>query len=78
MNVVRSLQFSPDSETLVFSGDGRQVIEWHAATGELRNNWALTEPLIASFAITRDGRYVAAGTSKGPVVVYRLVLSKRS
>ena len=78
MNVVRGLQFSPDSETVVSAGDGRQVIEWQAATGELRNNWTLSEPLIASFAFTRNGRYVAAGTSKGPVVVYRLVQSKRS
>jgi WD40 repeat protein len=76
-NVVRALQFTADSQTLVSAGDGREVIEWHAATGEKRRVWTLSEALITSFAFTADGRYVAGGTSQGPIVVYRLVESTR-
>jgi WD40 repeat protein len=69
---VRELAFTPDGQVLVSVEDGRQVIHWDVERGERLRTWVLPDPLIASFAFTVDGRYLAAGTSEGPVAVYRL------
>ena len=58
--------------------DGRQAIQWDPASGARLHTWALPDALVACFAFTRDARYLAAGTSEGPVAVYRLGEKRRS
>jgi serine/threonine protein kinase len=77
-STVRELMFTADGQTLVSVEDGRQVIHWDILTGGRLHTWLLPDPLITSFAFTRDARYLAAGTSEGPVAVYRLGEKKKS
>jgi WD40 repeat protein len=71
-SVVGQLVFTPDGQGLISAENGRQVIQWDVATGKRLRTWQLPDPLLASFAFTVDGRYLAAGTAEGPVAVYRL------
>jgi len=77
-SMIRELMFTPDSQALVSVEDGRQVFLWDVPSGERLRTWLLPDPLIASFAFTRDARYLAAGTSEGPVAVYRLGEKKKA
>jgi WD40 repeat protein len=66
-----------DGGSVVSVGEARQVIVWELATGNKLQEWALPRMLSTSFALTVDGRYLANGTSEGPVNVYRIA-EKRS
>jgi WD40 repeat protein len=71
-SMVRAVAFTADGQGLVSLEDGKQAIHWDVASAERVRAWLLPDPLVASFAFTSDARYVAAGTSEGPVTVYRL------
>ena len=68
----RIISFSADSRTIVSVSDGHQVILWDALNGAKLREWQLPKTLVNSYCFTNDARYVATGSSEGPVGVYRL------
>jgi WD40 repeat protein len=68
----RLVAYAPDSRTIVSVSDGHQVILWDALNGGRLREWQLPKALVNSYTFTSDARYVATGSSEGPVSVYRL------
>lgn len=60
----------PGADTLVTS-DGINVRVWNAATGHAEQEWTLPLPA-TSFALSADGRYLAAGNANSTVFIFRM------
>jgi serine/threonine-protein kinase len=72
LGVVRQVQFSPDSRTLVSVCDGGRVIAWNVTSGTMSHELQLPKGRMCSVAFTLDGRYMAAGASDGLVKIFRI------
>jgi len=75
--IVRAVTISSDGGVVVAVGEGRQVIQWEFESGAKLREWLLPKTLNFAFNFTHDGRYLANGSSDGPINVYR-VADKRS
>jgi serine/threonine-protein kinase len=69
---VRALRFVDDGGTLVSADDGGRVYRWDSGAASKAREWLLPGLMVCSLDITRDGRYVATGTTEGTILVYRL------
>jgi WD40 repeat protein len=68
---IRTLAFTLDNSTVITVGDGGRVLKWNPYTGQRLQEWEC--PGAASgFAITPDGRYLAAGKAEGTIGIYRI------
>lgn len=75
--IARAVLISSDGSLVVAVSEGRQVIQWEFESGAKLREWLLPKTLNFTFAFTHDGRYLANGSSDGPINVYR-VADKRS
>ena len=71
------LLITPDSRTLVSVSEGPRAINWDLHTGQLLREWPVPAGKVVNFALTPDGRYLAAGATDGGVSVHRIA-EKRS
>jgi len=69
---VRRVLVTMDGQYVGAVGEGRQVLFWDIETGAQVREWLLPKALNPVFALTCDGRYLAHGTTEGPVNVYRV------
>jgi WD40 repeat protein len=62
----------PSAEYLVGTADGATVTTWDVRTGKAVAVWQVPDGGGTSAALTVDGRYLARGTARGGVGVYRV------
>jgi WD40 repeat protein len=75
---VRKVLFPPGGQTLVtLTAKGRLSL-WDVASGARLEEWAVPVSRVYSYALTFDGRYLAAGKNDGRVVVYRTASKHKS
>jgi serine/threonine protein kinase len=71
--VPRLVYFNRDGATLISVCDGGRIILWNLVTAAKEREWLLPrQEVYNSFALTHDGRYLAASNSEGKIHLYRL------
>jgi WD40 repeat protein len=68
---VVALAFVPDSQTLASAATDGHVILWRATDQVTAGEWHFPAA-VNDLAVSPDGRYLAAATSKGAVYIVRL------
>jgi serine/threonine protein kinase len=70
--VVRRLQFTADSCTLLTVSDAGQVAGWSSTNAEPLSDWRLHQPVCTSYAISSNGSAVAVGRTDNAVNLYQI------
>ena len=70
LRVLRTLAFSPDSQTLATGGDDGLIHLWDPATGTRAQTIAGHENSVFSLAYRPDGRVIASGDTAGTIVLW--------
>jgi len=67
-NRITLIDFYPDNENILFAGSENSIVRWNVRTRE-HNVIARIESEILSLSVSPQGRYVAAGTRAGEVIL---------
>jgi tricorn protease-like protein len=70
-NRIRTLDFLPDNRRLFSAGTGGIITLWDLETGR-SSQFATTKSPVDILVVSRSGRYLAAGTRNGKIIIYEV------
>ncbi len=70
-NRIRTLDFLPDNERMFSAGTGGVITLWNLESGR-SNVFATTDSPVDVLVVSRDGKYLAAGTRNGKIIIWEV------
>ena len=76
-NHIRTLDFLPDNKRMFSAGTGGVITLWNLDNGR-SDVFATIESPVDVLVVSRDGKYLAAGTREGQIIIYEVDNSESS